>query len=235
MRRMLGTTGADDTMKLILSGDLNDDQIAALQTLVANPDKTLGTCFISLAHLPVNTKLCDSVTGQKYLRECRCFYTASLTSYKYLLDTQATLQATVDNVNAIGGSTKIRDAVLDTLLPIMQQIESTIDKIGDDFTVQKFDPAEYVLFFARMATSKPLTSCSFSSPFNSQDGLLKLLEDSSDSVSTLQDLNVSFASSTTAAIKNVQKAFNGLAESVKTAAAIPNAPFPKGVPVTCAA
>lgn len=73
-------------------------------------------------------------------------YLASLTSYKHLLDTQSTLQATVDNVNAIGGSDKIRQAVLDTLLPIMQKMESTIDKIGDDFSVQKFDPAEYVLF-----------------------------------------------------------------------------------------
>lgn len=39
---MLNTTGADDTMKKILSGDLNADQIKALKTLVATPDKTLG-------------------------------------------------------------------------------------------------------------------------------------------------------------------------------------------------
>lgn len=45
MKRMLNTTGADDTMKRILSGDLTPDQIAALKTLVANPDKTLGECI----------------------------------------------------------------------------------------------------------------------------------------------------------------------------------------------
>lgn len=48
--------------------------------------------------------------------------------------------------------------MLDTLLPIMQKIETTIDKIGDDFGVQKFDPAEYALSPARMTTPKPLTS-----------------------------------------------------------------------------
>jgi hypothetical protein len=42
MRRMLSTTGADDTMQKILSGDLNAEQMAALQSLIANPDKTLG-------------------------------------------------------------------------------------------------------------------------------------------------------------------------------------------------
>ena len=165
------------------------------------------------------------------------FHIASLKSYKYLLDTQSTLQATVDNVNAIGGSPKIRQAVSDTLLPIMQKIESTIDKIGDDFGVQKFDPAEYVLSLACIPTSKPLTSCSFSFllPFNSQDSLLKLLSDSTASVSDLEKLNVSFATSTTAAIKNVQDSFDNLTESVKTAAGIDTAPFPTGDAVTCAA
>jgi len=174
MRRMLNTTGADDTMKRIFSGNLNADQVTALKTLVANPDKTL----------------------------------ASLKSYKYLLDTQATLQATVDNVNAIGGSPGIRQAVLDTLLPIMQKVETTIDKIGDDFSVQKFDPAD-------------------------QDALLKLLSDSSSSVGGLEKLNVSFASSTTAAISNVQTSFDNLATSIKTAAGIAIAPFPEGAAVTC--
>lgn len=67
---------------------------------------------------------------------------ASLEAYKSLLDTQSTLQATVDNVNAIGGNDRIRQAVLSTILPIIQNMESTIDKMGDDFSVQKFDPAE---------------------------------------------------------------------------------------------
>jgi len=39
---MLNTSAADDTMGRILSGDLDADQITALKTLVANPDKTLG-------------------------------------------------------------------------------------------------------------------------------------------------------------------------------------------------
>ena len=80
---------------------------------------------------------------------------ASLTAYKYLLDTQSSLQATVDNVNAIGGDNKISDEVLKTIVPIMQQIETTIDKMGDDFSIQKFDPAEYVFFL--METSEELT------------------------------------------------------------------------------
>jgi len=176
MRRMLNTTNADDTMQRILTGNLNTDQITALETLVANPDKTL----------------------------------ASLKSYKYLLDTQATLQATVDNVNAIGGSTKIRQTVLDTLLPIMQSIETRIDAIGDAFSIQKFNPAD-------------------------QDSLLQLLADSTDSVNNLESLNVSFATSTTAAIKSVQNAFDNLSSSVKTAAAINTAPFPTGNAVTCSA
>ena len=82
---------------------------------------------------------------------------ASLTAYKYLLDTQSSLQATVDNVNAIGGDNKISDEVLKTIVPIMQQIETTIDKMGDDFSIQKFDPAEYVFFL--MKTSEELTEC----------------------------------------------------------------------------
>lgn len=39
---MLSTTDADDTMQKILSGDLNAEQMAALQSLIANPEKTLG-------------------------------------------------------------------------------------------------------------------------------------------------------------------------------------------------
>jgi len=31
----------------------------------------------------------------------------------------------------------------------MRTFELTIDKIGDDSSVQKFDPAEYILFLAR--------------------------------------------------------------------------------------
>lgn len=79
------------------------------------------------------------------------FHPASLQSYKYLLDTQSTLQATVDNVNAIGGNDKIRQAVLDTIIPIMQNIESKIDKIGDDFSVQKIDPVEYAFSLAPLS------------------------------------------------------------------------------------
>ena len=41
---MLSTTGADDTMQKILSGDLNAEQMTALQSLIANPNKTLGMC-----------------------------------------------------------------------------------------------------------------------------------------------------------------------------------------------
>jgi CobQ-like glutamine amidotransferase family enzyme len=44
---MLGTAGADDTMQRILSGDLNTDQMAALKSLITNPDKTLGMCSTS--------------------------------------------------------------------------------------------------------------------------------------------------------------------------------------------
>jgi len=64
---------------------------------------------------------------------------------------------------------------------------------------------------------------------------LQLISDSSEAVNNLENLNVSFASSTTAAIENVQKAFNGLAESVKTAAGFPDGPFPTGAAVTCVA
>jgi len=174
MRRMLGTTGPDDTMQNILKGDLDQAHITALQTLVANPDKTL----------------------------------ASLQSYKYLLDTQSTLNATVANVNAIGGSARIRKTVLDTLLPIMQQMEATIDKIGDDFSAQKFVPAD-------------------------QDELLLLVSNSSSSIDGLQALNDSFASSTTAAIQEVQDSFKSLASSIKTAAGIPITPFPSGAAVPC--
>lgn len=47
--------------------------------------------------------------------------------------------------------------MLDTIVPIMQNIEVTIDKMGDDFSIQKFDPAEYV--FILMETSEELTGC----------------------------------------------------------------------------
>jgi len=173
---MLNTTGADDTMQKILSGNLDAEQMAALQSLIANPEKTL----------------------------------ASLTAYKYLLDTQSTLQATVDNVNAIGGDNKISDEVLKTIVPIMQQIETTIDKMGDDFSIQKFDPADQV-------------------------SLLALVSNSSDAVNSLQNLNLSFATSTTVAIKNVQTSFDGLEKSIREAANIPIGPFPTGPAVTCAA
>jgi hypothetical protein len=146
----------------------------------------------------------------------------------------------------------------------MQKVETTIDKIGDDFSVQKFDPAEYVLLFllrdalkgVEWSERSPSVS-TFTSPvpvrnlqrltvsfflslfflsiylFNSQDALLKLLSDSSSSVGGLEKLNVSFASSTTAAINNVQTSFDNLATSIKTAAGIAIAPFPEGAAVTC--
>lgn len=165
---------------------------------------------------------------------------ASLESYKYLLETQTTLQATVDNVNAIGGNAKIRQAVLSTILPIIQNIESTIDKMGDDFSVQKFDPAEYVFFLMRLrrdfgGTDGLLFLFLSSLPSNSQDNLLLLVNNSADAIDTLGTLNASFASSTAAAIKNVQASFKGLSDSVKAAAAIPIGPFPAGAPVTCTA
>ena len=228
---MLSTTGADDTMQKILSGDLNAEQMAALQSLIANPEKTLGKC-----PSPQSASLYSPCKVHGYTNmNTAISNAASLTAYKYLLDTQSTLQATVDNVNAIGGDNKVSDTVLQTIVPIMQQIESTIDKMGDDFSIQKFDPAEYVFF--HMETSEELTRCFafYSLPSNSQVNLLDLVSNSSDAVNSLGSLNLSFATSTTVAIKNVQSSFDGLEKSIREAAEIPIGPFPTGTAVTCAA
>lgn len=152
---MLSTTGADDTMQKILSGDLNAEQMAALQSLIANPEKTVGMCPSSQS-----TSLYASCKVTRFTNLNTVIpNVASLTAYKYLLDTQSTLQATVDNVKAIGSNKKISQTVLDTIVPIMQNIEVTIDKMGDDFSIQKFDPAEYACFF--METSEELTGFLF--------------------------------------------------------------------------
>jgi hypothetical protein len=63
MRRMIGTTGVDDTMTAIFKGGLKETQVEALKTLVGNPDKTLGMCSTSRSTF-LYTKLGESVTGQ---------------------------------------------------------------------------------------------------------------------------------------------------------------------------
>lgn len=77
--------------------------------------------------------------------------------------------------------------------------------------------------------------CFHSLPSNSQTNLLNLVSNSSNAVNSLENLNLSFATSTTVAIKNVQTSFDGLETSIKEAADIPIGPFPTGPAVTCAA
>jgi len=121
---------------------------------------------------------------------------ASLKSYKYLLDTQTSLQALIDATKKVDGSPQIVTTVSSTVLPVMKSMETIIDKIGGAFSTQSFNPADV-------------------------DELLKVLSDSSAKVTSLRGMNISFASAVTAAVTVVEGAFTNLADSVKAAAAIP--------------
>jgi len=120
---------------------------------------------------------------------------ASLRAYKYLLDTQAALQETVALVQGTGGEAALSNEVLDVLVPIMKELEATIDKMGDDFSTNTFNIAD-------------------------QEKLIDIISTSSESVFGLQSLNRSLASGTTAKIEEVSVAFSQLDSSVRGAAAI---------------
>jgi len=122
---------------------------------------------------------------------------ASLKAYKYLIDTRDSLQVLIDTTKRVDGDPSIPSTVSTVVLPIMKKMEGTIDKIGGDFSVQTFNPQDVT-------------------------DLLSTLDGSADKIKGLRALNKSFAGAVTAQLDVIDKAFENLSTSIKTASAIPD-------------
>jgi len=122
---------------------------------------------------------------------------ASLQTYKFLVDTQSALLNLTTTVTNIGGNSSISQSIQDAIAPALQSVESTIDKIGADFSVQNLSEQHVDI-----------------------QNILGTLSTASSNVTALEASNKMLATSITDATKTATTAMDNLVTSAKSAAAI---------------
>jgi uncharacterized protein YjeT (DUF2065 family) len=121
---------------------------------------------------------------------------ASLQTYKYLVDTQVSLNELATTTQNIGGNGTIVKAIDENITPVLQSVEALIDKIGSDFTVG-----------------------SVASQTDDIQQILNALDASTEAISGLRGSNGALAASVTALTDTAVANMQLLVDSARAAAA----------------